>query len=611
MIACQCVSRSWHHVVSTICIPKITSLPVYGLLFNTRRILDGPGIEKGPWSFACINAFNEKVSLPNTSLVESCLGRSLPFDPSPDSFLDCCNGMLLFFDRSSMQFYVCNPSTEQYIAIPNCPWSRFAPVDGALFFDPHFKVVNILGSHPRLNIFSRATGQWSVYNIHLDPCVSDCFWSPRFVFLDGSLYKLAMSGHLMIIDVEQIAFRAIKLPDIVLENDFIGCLGVSQGILHYSWTDEESSNLRVWMLVRRCHSDEWVLKHTFSLEYCYTHPLYNFSWFSVFAFHPTSDMLFVSNLAELFCYDPGTKKLERICRLRDDSVLFSGQFLVFPFSVNLTPLCASEKEIAELFGSTSYEPNVAENSLLCLELDGVDRQIDVDHVDSFCFDSCVKLIGMEHLIFRRIWIFYLITLTKQSNLFFGCPQAIADTPSFIFLWVGDGVGLEQGRQCLRKWGFRRCEDICWVNTNKSNAAPGSSKKPEDMYRIIEHFSLGRRRLELFGEDHNIRSGWLTVGKGLSSSNFNAEGYIRNFCDKDGKVWQGGGGRNPPPKAPHLVLMTTPDIEGLRPKSPIQKNQQQPLSSSLSQTTVTSVNKRLAATSPQNRTIMSLNQEGSN
>uniref|UniRef100_A0A2N9J406 Uncharacterized protein n=1 Tax=Fagus sylvatica TaxID=28930 RepID=A0A2N9J406_FAGSY len=29
-------------------------------------------------------------------------------------------------------------------------------------------------------------------------------------------------------------------------------------------------------------------------------------------------------------------------------------------------------------------------------------------------------------------------------------EAIADTPSFIFLWVGDGVGLEQGRQCLKK-----------------------------------------------------------------------------------------------------------------------------------------------------------------
>ncbi|KAK8639257.1 hypothetical protein V6N13_137646 [Hibiscus sabdariffa] len=43
-----------------------------------------------------------------------------------------------------------------------------------------------------------------------------------------------------------------------------------------------------------------------------------------------------------------------------------------------------------------------------------------------------------------------------------------------------------------------------------------------MYQIIEHFALGSRRLELFGEEHNIRYGWLTVGKGLSSSNFNAE-----------------------------------------------------------------------------------------
>ncbi|XP_016497208.2 uncharacterized protein LOC107816048 [Nicotiana tabacum] len=27
--------------------------------------------------------------------------------------------------------------------------------------------------------------------------------------------------------------------------------------------------------------------------------------------------------------------------------------------------------------------------------------------------------------------------------------------------VGDGVGLEQGLQCLKKWGFRRSEVICW------------------------------------------------------------------------------------------------------------------------------------------------------
>lgn len=238
-------------------------------------------------------------------------------------------------------------------------------------------------------------------------------------------------------------------------------------------------------------------------------------------------------------------------------------------------------------------------------------------------------------------------------------EAIADTPSFIFLWVGDGVGLEQGRQCLKKWGFRRCEDICWVKTNKSTATPGlrhdshtlfqhskehclmgikgtvrrstdghiihanidtdviiaeeppygSTQKPEDMYRIVEHFALGRRRLELFGEDHNIRAGWLTLGKELSSSNFNKEAYVKNFGDKDGKVWQGGGGRNPPPEAPHLVV-TTPDIEALRPKSPMKNQQQmqQQQSVTISLTSGSGSNRR--PSTPQNPIALGVNQDAS-
>jgi hypothetical protein len=30
---------------------------------------------------------------------------------------------------------------------------------------------------------------------------------------------------------------------------------------------------------------------------------------------------------------------------------------------------------------------------------------------------------------------------------------------------------------------------------------------------------GKRRLELFGEDHNMRAGWVTVGKNITTSNF--------------------------------------------------------------------------------------------
>ncbi|KXZ54988.1 hypothetical protein GPECTOR_3g153 [Gonium pectorale] len=120
-------------------------------------------------------------------------------------------------------------------------------------------------------------------------------------------------------------------------------------------------------------------------------------------------------------------------------------------------------------------------------------------------------------------------------------EAIADTPCFLFLWCGAEEGLEAGR----KWGFRRCEDICWIKTNKeagkraylkaANQHPesmlvhtkehclmgikgtvrratdghiihtnidtdvivseepelGSTRKPEEMYTIIEHFCNGR------------------------------------------------------------------------------------------------------------------------
>ena len=53
-------------------------------------------------------------------------------------------------------------------------------------------------------------------------------------------------------------------------------------------------------------------------------------------------------------------------------------------------------------------------------------------------------------------------------------------------------------------------------------AYGSDRKPDEMYHIIEHFVMGRRRLELFGEDHNVRPGWVTVGSSLSASNFDPQ-----------------------------------------------------------------------------------------
>ena len=53
---------------------------------------------------------------------------------------------------------------------------------------------------------------------------------------------------------------------------------------------------------------------------------------------------------------------------------------------------------------------------------------------------------------------------------------VAAHRSFVFLWCGSSDGLDKGRQCLRKWGFRRSEDICWIKTNIKN--PGHNKNLE-------------------------------------------------------------------------------------------------------------------------------------
>jgi len=178
---------------------------------------------------------------------------------------------------------------------------------------------------------------------------------------------------------------------------------------------------------------------------------------------------------------------------------------------------------------------------------------------------------------------------------------VAAQRSFVFLWCGSSDGLDLGRLCLQHWGFRRCEDICWIQTNhktgaakmlEPNAAfqrtkehclmgikgtvrrstdgsfihanvdidliideepdPGSLEKPIEMFRIIEHFCLGTRRLHIFGRDTTIRPGWLTIGPMLTMSNYDQSLY-KSYFEKG------------------TVTACSERIENLRPKSPPAKS----------------------------------------
>merc|ERR1739844_131837 len=153
-------------------------------------------------------------------------------------------------------------------------------------------------------------------------------------------------------------------------------------------------------------------------------------------------------------------------------------------------------------------------------------------------------------------------------------------------------------------GFRRCEDLCWIKTNHASAQrnqatishqvmepnavlqrtkehclmgikgtvrrstdgdfihanvdidliideepePGSLEKPIEMFRIIEHFCLGKRRLQIFGIDSTIRPGWLNIGPMLSISNYD-QALLKSYFD-DGNT-----------------TGSSERIENLRPKSP--------------------------------------------
>ena len=79
---------------------------------------------------------------------------------------------------------------------------------------------------------------------------------------------------------------------------------------------------------------------------------------------------------------------------------------------------------------------------------------------------------------------------------------IADTPSFIFLWVGS-EHLDDGRELFKKWGFKRCEDIVWIKTNKEIRKGPSQSDGGILVRVKEHCLVGFKGEAKRASDHTF------------------------------------------------------------------------------------------------------------
>nr|XP_018261410.1 mRNA methyltransferase [Kwoniella dejecticola CBS 10117]OBR83568.1 mRNA methyltransferase [Kwoniella dejecticola CBS 10117] len=155
------------------------------------------------------------------------------------------------------------------------------------------------------------------------------------------------------------------------------------------------------------------------------------------------------------------------------------------------------------------------------------------------------------------------------------------------LWV-TGRAMELGRELFAVWGYKRVDELVWVKTNqlqrlirtgrtghwlnhtcehllialklpadhpKNAPIPWdthptlrqlrkgvdtdvvvaevreTSRKPDEVYGVIERLAPHGRKLEMFGRKHNTRPGWLTLGNQLGDSQVAEEDLHERLSQK--------------------------------------------------------------------------------
>ncbi|KAL3515665.1 hypothetical protein ACH5RR_022567 [Cinchona calisaya] len=353
LIGFKSVSKDWNSLISKFCVrilsPPSPSAPFCGFLTfedprqeesdfprannnNNNNVAAGGELEEKKLSLLFIamgkymgRDFRQKVRLAQRIM------DLLPPGYEASDIQHYCNGLFLLVSsqRNPVQYYVCNPATNQCVGIAVNPNHQkitnppsYEEYHSSLAFDPSSNYTNNYGCNYRivhyisrssateapalleleLDVFCSETREWTshVVPLQLPPNNHNNFlysfpgvgfdWIKQTVYKDGILYYLTSLGYLVCININILLSSAdhsktevcwaVELPDTQQDTntsdqkevqEFGGCIGISSGCFYYSNRHSQSrSTMLVWMLLvvdnGKAYRSKWILRHTINTD---------------------------------------------------------------------------------------------------------------------------------------------------------------------------------------------------------------------------------------------------------------------------------------------------------------------------------------------------------
>ncbi|TVU34191.1 hypothetical protein EJB05_16022, partial [Eragrostis curvula] len=307
--------------------------------------------------------------LPGPSAREKAhLRRGVDHPDSAVAIMHSALGGLLLCSRgrlSPVHFYVCNPVTRQWVALPELPWQPREWQSGLLTLHAtaddddgdgagekkmkpkHFRVV--LFNHPMhwrepggciyLRLFSSDTGQWKA--TQLQPLVIHSSVYGHSLGPRGTAYWIAMKDQAVAYDSVHHTVRVIQLPRCIDDGEWNRVVWERHGTaagLRYAHSNssvlevwdsqgQEGDNC-MWELVHRVGITELLERIPEAADFRLMSTRYSRD-IKPIGFHPTKDIVFLGIPKAMFAYsmENGTMSLQ----CTNGSMCYSHPDGMFPF----------------------------------------------------------------------------------------------------------------------------------------------------------------------------------------------------------------------------------------------------------------------------------------